>query len=182
MAVIYIWKLIIWVVWGVLLVVLVLALDERLKGGSPVVARVATAFGLIWAALEIAGGMIATSGIDTVVSLFASNPVQATSLWLALDAVERGLGDGNLIVGGLWVLLVSSAALQAGELHKALNYLGLVIWAAGLLAFVPPLAGLGFIFGFGLILWFAWLGIVMLRGNSNTEEPRAPEVVTKKSE
>ena len=89
-AVIYIWKLIIWVVWGVLLVVLVLALDERLKGGSPVVARVATAFGLIWAALEIAGGMISTSGIGAVVSLFASNPVQAASLWLALDSVERG--------------------------------------------------------------------------------------------
>ena len=43
----YAWNLTIYVVFGVLLVVLVLALYERLKAGSPALMQCATAFGLI---------------------------------------------------------------------------------------------------------------------------------------
>jgi hypothetical protein len=59
-AVMYIWNLIIYVVNGVFLVVLALALHERLKAGSPAIAQTATAFGLIWAGLVIASGMVLT--------------------------------------------------------------------------------------------------------------------------
>jgi len=47
-ALMYVWHLIIYVINGVFLVVLVLALYERLKAGSPAMAQTATAFGLIW--------------------------------------------------------------------------------------------------------------------------------------
>ena len=57
-AIMYVWHLIIYVVNGVFLVVLVLALYERLKAGSPAMVQVATAFGLIWAGLVIASGML----------------------------------------------------------------------------------------------------------------------------
>ena len=62
---------------------------------------------------------------------------------------DDGLGGGNEIVGGLWVLLVSWAALRAGGLPRALNYLGLVIGVAGILTVVPALGELGAIFGLG---------------------------------
>jgi hypothetical protein len=162
-SIMYLWNLIIYVIFGVFLVVLALALHERLKSAAPAMIQTATAFGLIWAGLVIASGMVANIGTAVVVELYGQDAVQAVSVWLALTVMVEGLGGGNEIVGGLWVLLVSLAALRAGELPKALNYLGIVIGVAGLITVVPALGEAGAIFGLGSILWFAWLGIVMLR-------------------
>ncbi len=165
--VMFVWYLTIYVVFGVFLVALALALYERLKAGSPAMAQTATAFGLIWAGLMFASGMVANIGSGVVVDLYRTDPAQAASLWLAVNSVVVGLGGGNEIVGGLWVLLVSWAALRAGELPRGLNYLGLVLGVAGILLHtaVPALETLGAVFGLGLIVWFVWLGIVMLRSN-----------------
>jgi hypothetical protein len=54
----HIWHLIIYLVAGVFLVVLALALHERFEADSPAMAQTATAFGLIWAGLVIASGML----------------------------------------------------------------------------------------------------------------------------
>lgn len=163
-ALMYAWNLIIYVAFGIFLVVLALALQDRLKAGSPAMAQTATAFGLIWAGLVIASGMVANIGASVVVDLYGKDPAQAASVWLALNFVVNGLGGGNEIVGGLWVLLVSWAGLRAGALPRALNYLGIVVSVAGLVTVVPALREVGAIFGLGSIVWFVWLGIVMLRG------------------
>jgi Domain of unknown function (DUF4386) len=160
----YVWHLIIYVVNGVFLVVLVLTLHERLKAGSPAMAQTATAFGLIWAGLVIASGMLMINDAGVVADLYGEDPTQATSVWLALSAVEVGLGGAIELPGGIWILLVSWAALRAGGLPGVLNYLGVVIGVAGLLTVVPALDVLGTVFGLGFIVWFVWVGIVMLRG------------------
>jgi hypothetical protein len=164
-AIMYIWNQIIYVVFGFFLVVLSLALYDRLKAGSPAMVQTATAFGLIWAGLMFASGMVFNIGLGTVVDLYGKDPAQAASVWLAIGAVWDGLGGGNEIVGGLWVLLVSWAALRVGGLSRALNYIGVLVSVAGLLTVVPALEMLGFVFGLGSIVWFVWLGIVMLRGS-----------------
>lgn len=161
-------NLIIYVVFGIVLVVLALALHDRLKAASPAVMQVASAFGLIWAGLVIASGMVANIGTGVIVELYATDQAQATSVWFAHNAVVNGLGGGNEIVGGLWVLLVSWAGWRAGGLPRALNYLGVVIGGAGVLTVIPPLGELGAVFGLGLIVWFIWVGNVMLRKNPNT--------------
>jgi Domain of unknown function (DUF4386) len=168
-AIIYVGNLFIYVVFGAFLVVLALALYERLKADSSALVQTATAFGLIWAGLVIASGMIFNVGIDTVVDLYGKDPAQAASVWLAIGSVQEGLGGGNEIVGGLWVLLVSWAALQGGGLPKALNYLGVVIGVAGILTVVPGLDVVTDVFGLSQIVWFAWLGIVMLRDNRGSK-------------
>jgi hypothetical protein len=159
--------LISFVVFGILLVVLALALYERLKAGAPGMAQTATAFGLIWAGLVIASGMVANVGIGTVVDLYGNDPAQAGSVWLAIESVQLGLGGGNEIAGGLWVLLIGWAALRAGPLPRALNYLGVVIGVAGLLTVVPALEAIGLLFGLGLIVWFVWVGIFLLRSSAS---------------
>ena len=164
----YILNLFVYVVFGIVLVVVVLALYERLKPGSPAMMQIATAIGLIWACIVIASGMISNVGMETVVGLSSTDSVQAATAWLAIDSVVTGLGGGTEILGGLWVLLVSWAALRSGGLPKALNYLGVVVGVAGLISIVPAIATLTiFIFAFGGIVWFIWLGIVMLRGNTS---------------
>jgi hypothetical protein len=56
--------------------------------------------------------------------------------------------------------------LRAGELPRVLNYLGVVIGVAGIVSVVPALAEIFiYIFALGQIVWFIWLGIVMLRKN-----------------
>jgi hypothetical protein len=163
-AVTYVWYLVIYVIFGAVLVVLALALHKRLKAGSPALVQIATAFGLIWSVLMFASGMLANIGAGVIVELYAQDPPQAASLWLAVHTVVEGLGGGNEIVGGLWVLLISWAALRAGRLGKALNIFGVVASVAGLLTVIPALGELGgLVFGLGTIVWFAWLGIVMLR-------------------
>ena len=164
-AIMHIGNLFIYVVFSVFLVVLALALYERLKAGSPAMVQTATAFGLIWAGLVIASGMVFNIGMGTVVDLYGKDPAQAASVWLAIGSVQDGLGGGNEIVGGLWVLLVSWAALRAGGLPRALNYLGVVIGVAGILTVVPAFDVLTAVFGLGQIMWFVWLGIVMLRSS-----------------
>lgn len=160
----YIITLIIYVIFGGFLVVLTLALHERLQANTPVMMQTATAFGLIWAGVVIASGMIFNIGTGVVVDLYSTDPTQAATVWLAIDAVFNGLGGGVEILGGLWVLLVSWAALRAGGLPRALNYLGLVVGGAGILTIVPALGEPGGImFGLGQIVWFVWLGMVMLR-------------------
>ena len=94
---------------------------------------------------------------------------QAATVWLALSAVEDGLGGAIELPGGLWVLLLSWAALRAGGLPRALNYLGVVIGVAGILTVVPALEVLAAVFGLGFIVWFAWVGMVMLRSSPGAE-------------
>jgi hypothetical protein len=165
----YILHLITYVIWGIFLVVLALALYERLKDGSPAVAQTATAFGLIWAGLVIASGTLYNVGMGTVVDINSTDPAQAATVWMAIESVSDGL-SGVEVVGGTWMLLVSWAGLRGGGLPKALNYLGLVVGVAGLLTLVPALEMFALIFGLGQIVWFVWLGIVMLRSSPNTSE------------
>ena len=61
-AIVHIWNLIIFVIFGIFLVVLSLALYERLKAGSTAMMQTATTFGIIWAGLVIASGMVANIG------------------------------------------------------------------------------------------------------------------------
>ncbi len=132
-AITYIYNLFIYVVAGVFLVVLALALYKRLKAGSSAMVQTATAFGLIWAGVVIAAGMVFNIGLGTAVDLYGKDPAQAATVWLAINSVFEGLEGGNVVFGSLWTLLVSWAALRSGGLPKALNYLGVVIGVAGLL-------------------------------------------------
>jgi Domain of unknown function (DUF4386) len=159
-------NLLMYVFFGVILIVLSLALYNRLKSGAPAIMQVATAIGIIWAGSLIASGMVSNAGIDPVVALYAKDPAQAALTWQGIESVAYGLGNGNgEILGGLWTLLVSLAALRAGGLPKGLNILGLLVGAVGIISIFPGLAGLAGVFGLGQIIWFVWLGIVLLRGN-----------------
>ena len=171
--IVYVWNLISY--WGsaVTLVIMVLALYERLKDNSPALAQIAAAFGLIWAGLIIASGNLMLHNLAVVADLYGKDPTQAVTAWTALQSVENGITSGNELVGSLWVLLLSVAALRTVQLNRALNYLGVVLGIAGILTIVPTLAeNMIMIFGPGMIVWSVWLGIIMLR--------RSPSVAVQK--
>ncbi len=163
------WNGVIYIAFGAVLVVLVIALHERLA--ASMIMKIGSSFGLIWAGLVIATGMIANIGLDLVAKLYATNPPQATLAWQTLSAVQDGLGGGVELVGGLWLMLASVAALQAGVYRKGLHYLGIAVGTAGVLTVIPPLKELGAVFGLGQIAWFIWLGVSFLRDTACIPRP-----------
>jgi hypothetical protein len=157
-------NLLMYVFFGVFLIVLSLALYDRLKSGAPAMMQAATVIGIVWAGSLIAGGMVSNAGIAPVVALYAEDPAQAALTWQGIEIVAGGLSNANgEILGGLFTLLVSLAALKAGGLPRGLNILGLLVGALGILSILPGLTGLTGIFGVDQMIWFAWLGIVLLR-------------------
>lgn len=151
--------------WGsaVTLVVMALALYHRLKAGSPVLAQIATVFGLIWATLIIGSANLMLRDSGVIASLYGKDPLQAAAVWPVLEAVENGIVSGNELVGSLWVLLISIAALRTSSFVRTFNYFGVGVSLAGLLTLVTSLAETTrMIFGLGMIAWSIWLGIVLL--------------------
>jgi len=160
-AIISIINLTMYVAFGIFLAVLVLALHQRMKTKALALSQTASVFGIIWVGLVIASGMIANVGLGAAIDLSAKNAEQAMALWVVINTIVEGLGGGNEVVGGLWVLLLSVAGLKIIELPKLLNCFGLFIGSVGILT-IYPAEILTEIFGLGQILWFSWLGMTML--------------------
>jgi hypothetical protein len=157
------WNTTIYVVNALALIVLVVALHRALAPARPDAAAVAGAIGLVWAGLVLGAGMIANVAVERAHAL-AADPEAAIALWRTLHAVELGLGGGNEIAGGAWILAVSLVALSAGALGRLIVALGAVTGAAGLATILPPLGETaGAAFGLGAIAWFLAVGVQMLR-------------------
>ena len=163
--VIFATNLLMYVFFGVFLVVLSLALHDRLKSRAPAMMQAATALAIIWAGSLVASGMVSNAGIAPTVALYATDPAQAALSWQAIETVANGLGNSNgEILGGLFALLVSLAALRTGGLPKGLNFLGLLVGAVGVLSILPGLTDLVSVFGLSQMVWYVWLGMVLLHG------------------
>lgn len=152
-----------YVFFGIALGVLAFALWDRLQADAPFTMRGATAIGLLWSFALVASGLVFTYGMTTVEPLAATNQAQAVLTWQAVEPVALALGGaGGELLGGLWVLLVSLVVLRGGRLPKALGWLGVVIGVIGLTSVVPPLDDAAIAFGVLQIVWFVWLGVVLM--------------------
>jgi hypothetical protein len=163
---IFVWHFSMYLVNGTFLALLILALYKRLKTGTPALALIAACFGLLWTGLVFASGFITIYGWEVIGNLSYADPSQAAMLRIVVDSVTIGLDHSDRFLGCLWVLLTSWAALRAGQLSRPLNILGLVIGMAGIVSSVAPaLNELGYAFGVGIIVWWIWLGIVLLQSS-----------------
>lgn len=161
---VFVWHFAMYLVNGSCLVVLVMALHERLKNDSPNLSRIASTFGYIWTAFVFLSGFITNYGIETLIALYGKNPVQAEALRTALDTVTLGIDSSDKFLGCLWVGLVSLAAFRNRTFPRTFNIFGLVISAAGLIGtLLPSLLYVSYLFGVGAIVWWLAVGIYMLR-------------------
>ncbi len=170
---VYIWNITIHIVFGIVLVPLVLAIRDRLVDARSPLARVSTVFGLIWAGVIVCTGMITNIAYATVTDLQGTDPDMAATVWSALDAVANGIGGGNEVLGGIWVLGISIVALRERLFARWTNYLGVVMGVAALVTIVPPLEDVGAVFGLGLIVWFVAVGVALIKGASDVDAPAA---------
>lgn len=169
------WVVLIYVLASGALLVLAVALHERLKDRSAAAMQIATSVGVIWAGLVIASGMVSICGLQAVAALQTKDPALAVSTWTAINVVQNSLGGGIEIVGGVWSLMVSVVAWRTGALPQALNALGAVVGVAGILTVFSPLKDLVMVFGLGQIPWFIGIGVVMLRSDRSPTAALAPQ-------
>ncbi len=155
-------NLISYVLFGIILAVLVLAIHHRLKNYSPIFSKLASVFGIIWVGLVIASGMIGNIGLNSVIASGIKEPESAMLVWSSVSIISEGIGGGNEIVGGIWVLLLSIIALKGQLFSKPLIFLGLLVGIAGILT-IYPLEIFTEIFGISQIIWFLWIGVFMIR-------------------
>lgn len=155
-------NLISYVLFGVLLAILVLVIHQRLKDYSSILSNLASIFGIIWVGLVISSGMITNIALKTVLDIGIKEPENAMLIWRSVGIVSEGLGGGNEIVGGIWVLLLSVIALKGRYFSKSLNVLGIIVGLAGILT-LYPLEIFTEIFGISQIIWFLWIGVSMIR-------------------
>ena len=156
----------IYVVFGVLLAVLVIAIDDILSScvnqTQNRLLRMGTLFGKIWVCLVIASGMIATIGMSHAVSLTAVSNEEAYRLWGVVSMLVESLGGGNELVGGVWVLLTSITALKQRMFGNTVNYTGCFVGLAGI-ATIYPAEVFTEIFGITQIIWFIAIGVSLIK-------------------
>lgn len=161
---VFFWHFTMYLVNGVCLVVLVLALHERMKDSSPSLARIGAVLGLTWTAFVLLSGMIVNYSTGPLITLYGKNQAHAESLRTALDTITLGIDSSDKFLGCLWVGLVSLAAFRNGVLPRTFNVFGLAISAAGLVGtLIPALVSISYVFGIGAILWWLAVGIRLLR-------------------
>jgi hypothetical protein len=141
---------------AVSLILIVLALHERLQADSPMMMRIAAGAGLVGTVLFLAVGMVRFTSISQLAALYSHDQAGVAAAYLAADTIVEGLNNAAVFAFGWWVLLASWAGLQTGGLPKLLCSLGLLLGVSGIITFVlpvPPVLG---------IVWFPWLGAVLL--------------------
>jgi hypothetical protein len=153
-----------YVLFGMAVAVLALALHDRLACLAPSPVRFATVVGLLWSFALVLSGMVFTYGMTTITDLHETGEAGAVQTWQALEPVAMALGGaGGELLGGLWVLLLSLVTLRSRAFPTIVSLLGLVIGVLGLVSVVPPLHDAGIGFGLLQIAWFLCMAWILWR-------------------
>ena len=152
-----------YLVFGVLLALLLQALQQVFANSSSALFRLAERFGNAWLVLMLASGMVALIGLQMVFRLMETDSQQALALYNTRNLLTESLGGGIELVGGLWALLLSISGLQQQRFSKALHVLGLIVGSLGILTVLHTVPYLKDAFGITQLIWFIWLGVSLLR-------------------
>ena len=129
--------------------------------------QVATVIGIIWAGSLIASGMVANAGLAPVVALYAKDPAQAALTWQGIESVARRAGQRQWRNPGWPYDVAGQPGCAAGWwTSQGFEYPRFGGWRGGH-HFPSPWADrtLARVFGLSQIVWFVWMGIVLLRSN-----------------
>lgn len=155
-----------YLVFGFLLAVMVTAIAQHLPQPDSALLKIASLFGKVWVVLMMASGMIALTGLERAVRLLSTDPQLAVTLFHVQGLMTAALGGGIELVGGLWILLFSTAALQQAQ-HNTLHWVGMFSGCCAVLTLFPALPYLKEAFGLSQLLWLLWFGMVLLQQNQS---------------
>ncbi|MBN2864034.1 MAG: hypothetical protein JXN62_12780, partial [Bacteroidales bacterium] len=164
-ALIFIWNFLIYIVHGGSLIILIIALQERLKNTGPHLAKIASGFGFVWTGFILLSGFITLSGNEALIALFKKSPEQAMQFKFIITSITQAIDISDKFLGSIWIGLVSLAALK----KRVFPLFAIIIgWAISLPAFsaalVFPINSISgsLIFGMGALVWWLVIGIYMI--------------------
>ncbi len=149
------------------LLVIILALYERMRAGAPNAIRLAAAGAGLASTLLLAQGMLGITGWP----ILLQNPSAAPTAAVAFQAVSQSLLTASLLAEGIALALVGRAAMVTGSLSTPLS---------SVILFTGMVIALIFIVGFliipGLVLYTVtslWLGFALLKPSPFQREASA---------
>lgn len=146
------------ILFSIALILIALALRERMQAGVPNLMRVVVIGVSITCALLLASALIEITTSPTIAS------AQNLSTRRAVTAIYFGLIFAGDHAMGWVLLLIGWAALKTRCLPRILSYLTMLYGIVLVLEFaVPPFMNVGVILG---IIWGMWLGVVLLRSEA----------------
>ena len=124
---------------------------------------IATLFGYFWVVLLQCTGMIGITSSELIATLNASNPAAAEAIYYARILLIESLGGGIEFIGGVWMLILGIVSWRHGLFSKFLSMFTLVKAAIGLLTLFCADSILRDLFGITGIIWFIWMGVVLIK-------------------
>lgn len=153
------WYFLVYIVFGVSILVLSLALLETEHREHTNLEQITTLASYLWACYILASGSIAILSIEFLFSERFQFSVAVEDMWQDIYRVQMGLGEGVEWVGAIWVLLINTCLLKKRRFSKPVLWFGYGIGLIGLLTLYQPLQEVGALFGLLQIVWFvliAW--------------------------
>ncbi|HSL45002.1 MAG TPA: hypothetical protein VK897_16340, partial [Anaerolineales bacterium] len=93
----------------------------------------------------------------------------AASAYSGYLVVDNVFDRAAIFTSGLWLVMVSWAALKVGALQRLLSYFGTVTGVAGIIgAILPSFAPIALLL---YIIWFLWFGIRDVRNRGSVSVP-----------
>jgi len=124
---------------SITIILITLALRERMQDGAPNQMRLAVLAASISSALFLANGVVSFTGYPPIVAL---PDTAAVSAYRGLSAVTNGLLLAAIFAAGLNLRLIGWAALSTKGLPAQLSYLLVLAGVVAVLSFVVSIFGL----------------------------------------
>jgi hypothetical protein len=124
---------------SITIILITLALRERMQDGAPNQMRLARLAASISSALFLANGVVSFTGYPPIVAL---PDTAAVSAYRGLSAVTNGLLLAAIFAAGLNLRLIGWAALSTKGLPALLSYLLVLAGVVAVLSFVVSIFGL----------------------------------------
>ncbi len=159
----YIIHSLIYIVFGISLLILVLGLYKQLKKKDSLLLNLGTLFGIFWSFAVILTGIIFNVSQNFLKTLYIENPELAITIFSTVELIRESLGGGSEILGGIWILCISIITLKEKFFSKSLSYFGILIGVVGILSDLPNFEIFTMIFGLTQIIWFILIGISLIR-------------------
>jgi hypothetical protein len=148
----------VYILWSIALILIVLALRERMQASAPNLMRMAVIGVSISCALWLAAGLIWIVGMPSIVS------AKDASAYRAVMGAAFGLFMAGDHAEGWVLLLIGWAALKTRGLLRILSYFIMLKGIVGIFEFAAqPLMFVILLIG---IVWGVWLGVVLLRSKA----------------
>lgn len=148
---------------GASLIVLALALHERLRGAAPFAVRIGTAAGVIGGALFVTNGLGPLLGPARLAELDAQDHEVAVAAYAAFSLVGHLLFSGGQVMFGAFALIDNVVGARARLLPRLPSYLGMLLGIVMILGVAVPEGPLGLVFPVLILVWSLWLGVALLR-------------------